>query len=88
MRFPFLLEEQTVPFGGKWWGRNLRRVINQLPIVVFLRFVLHVMHNTLNLGTKTKCIFILLCGNSFHRINYCLPENDYGDSELYRRFYH
>ena len=88
MRFPFLLEEQTVPFGGKWWGRNLRRVINQLPIVVFLRFMLHVMHDTLNLGTKTKCVVILLCGNSFHRINYRLAENDYGDSAFYRRFYH
>ena len=69
-------------------GRNLRRVINQLPIVVVLRFMLHLMHNTLNLGTKTKCVVLLLCGNIFHRINYRLAENDYGDNALYRRFYH
>ena len=60
MRFPFLLEEQTVPYGGKWWGRNLRRVINHIPKGVFLGFMLHVMHNTLNLGTKTKCFVILI----------------------------
>ena len=44
-------------------GRNLRRVINHTPISVFLRFMLHVMHNTLNLGTKTKCSATLLCGS-------------------------
>ena len=40
--------KETVPHGGKWWGRNLRRVIDQLRIGEFWRLLLHVMHNKLN----------------------------------------
>ena len=54
MRFPFLLEEETVPHGGNWWGRNLGQVIDHLRIGELLRLLLHVMHNKLNKGTKIK----------------------------------